>query len=207
MRSPAIAAALLLALGATGCSADVEPDDSANENQPSASASDTSDPVEDTPASTDGASEAGTPDASAAALGEPATSRTSSDQGNEIELAVYPITRSGELAVLNFTLTLPASAQAPYSLSNTFDDRNADASDSSPFTVDGVQVTDPVNGKLYLAASDGDGNCVCTNVLGAAVAPGDTRALSVTYAAPPTDVTTVNVNFPLFGTVTDVPVE
>lgn len=205
MRTQGIAATVLIALAATGCSAEIEPKDTAAEDQSSTSAPNTSSTTGSTATESADSSTADSPPA--ASMGDPVATRTSGDAGAKLELSVYPITRSGELAVLNFTVSLPASAEDSYNLSDVFGDSNGDAGDASSWTVDGVQLTDPANGKLYLVASDGNGNCVCSNLLGQAITPGDTRTFTATYAAPPTDVTSVNVSFPIFGTVTDVPVQ
>ena len=199
MRRLSIAIALLASLSTTACSSD-EPgaagDDQASTDT-AATAQPTAQPTTEPTPTSDPAAE----------LGEPAAVRTASGAGTELELRVYPLARSGELAVLNFTLTLPRSAEQSFGLASLFTDHNSDVGDSTSFAIDGVQLTDTANGQLYLVASDGEGNCVCSINLGASLEPGDTKAFSATYAAPPEDVTDVNVSFPTFGTVPGVPVQ
>lgn len=54
---------------------------------------------------------------------------------------------------------------------------------------------------------DERGYCVCSTALsGVFLKPGSTVVLSATFAAPPDDVESMEVEVPLFGTFPDVPV-
>ena len=73
--------------------------------------------------------------------------------------------------------------------------------------MDGIQLVDGKHSKLYLVASDGDGTCLCSRGLSAVfLDSGEPLLLSATYAAPPADVTAVDVRVPNFGIITNVPV-
>ena len=73
---------------------------------------------------------------------------------------------------------------------------------------DGLRLVDGKNAKLYLVASDGNGTCVCTGDLNGVFLEDDVPQLfSATFAAPPGDLTTVDVRVPTFGTVKGVPVQ
>ena len=72
---------------------------------------------------------------------------------------------------------------------------------------DGVRLVDSARRKLYLAASDGKGNCLCTRGLQGDLEPGHTYTFYATYAAPPAEVAALDVSFPQFGTVSRVPVQ
>jgi hypothetical protein len=73
--------------------------------------------------------------------------------------------------------------------------------------VDGVRLADSVRRKAYLAASDSEGQCMCSRHLIGDLEPGITYTFYATYAAPPAEVTGLDVSFPHFGTVSRVPVQ
>lgn len=208
MRSRSIAAAVLLALTLAACTSE------AGDEEPAADTS-AADSDEATSAATTRSTESSeTPEATsdnrtADSLGEPVATRKGSLDGQEVSLDVYPLTRSGSLVVLNFSLSVDKSAPDNVSLYNSFGDSNDDAGHfDSAESVDGVKLLDGQNNKVYLVASDGQGNCLCTNDFFARSAePGDTIVMTASYAAPPEDVTTVDVAFPNFGTVTGVPIQ
>jgi hypothetical protein len=64
-----------------------------------------------------------------------------------------------------------------------------------------------VRRKAYLAASDSEGQCMCSHHLTGDLEPGNTYTFYATYAAPPAEVTALDVSFPHFGTVSRVPVQ
>ena len=144
----------------------------------------------------------------AAALGEPVASRTGSADEAELELDLYPVVRSGKLAELNFAITLVRSTNDKLQVADLLSDGNYDSVDSGGHSADGVQLLDTVNSKLHLPASDGLGHCLCSRDLSATfIGLGKTMVFSATYAAPPANVDTVDVQVPHFGTITDVPVQ
>jgi hypothetical protein len=66
---------------------------------------------------------------------------------------------------------------------------------------------DSARRKVYLPASDGKGNCLCSRDLKGDLEPGHTYTFYATYAAPPAEVSVLDVSFPQFGTVSRVPVQ
>lgn len=160
------------------------------------------------PATTAGAPTPADPSQSGgnAQLGQPAGTRTSSSSGQPLEITLYPVVRDGTTSHLNLTMTSPGDAVL--SVGTLLSDGNPEASDSTGTAADGIQLVDGKNAKLYLVASDGAGQCLCTRDLRfLTLKEGAQVILSATFAAPPADVTTVDVIVPSFGTVKDVPVQ
>ena len=84
----------------------------------------------------------------------------------------------------------------------------APTSDSTGDAADGLQLVDGKNAKLYLVASDGQGRCLCSrNLSNLFLDYGNPVPLSASFAAPPADITAVQVRIPGFGTVKNVPVQ
>lgn len=76
------------------------------------------------------------------------------------------------------------------------------------YTVSNVSLIDPVNAKRYRVARNGtgqDAECVCSGTQGQFLETGDASTLYAVFAAPPPDVTKVNVEMPMIGVFTDVP--
>lgn len=201
--------AIMIALSSSACSPVGGSDEPST---PPATSAPASAPANDpTPAPTGSASSAPTPaDPSQSGgtnqLGQPVTTRESSDQGRTFKLTLYPVVRSGTTSTLNLTLNNPG--EDVYAVGNILSDNNLEAGDETSVATDGIRLIDGKNAKLYLVASDGAGHCVCTRGLSTATLKGgDTIILSATFAAPPPDVTTVDVVLSGFGTVRDVPVQ
>lgn len=139
---------------------------------------------------------------------------------DEIKLELNSVRVSGELMSVLFTVTNLTDGR--WQIASSFDSGEYSVSLSGPggsgdveevlegvsgHTTDGVTVTDDVNGKVYRAAYDHAGNCVCSSDLaGSFVGEGKSMLLSTRFAAPPADVETVSVDIPHFGTFSDVPV-
>ncbi len=84
--------------------------------------------------------------------------------------------------------------------------RDAESSQGSAdtFSADGVYVITPEK-KRYLVGRDADGICACSgNLSNAFVNEGSSMTFSAVFAAPPADVTTVDVHIPTVGAFTDV---
>ena len=84
--------------------------------------------------------------------------------------------------------------------------RDADSSQSTvdTFSADGVYVVTPEK-KRYLVGRDADGICACSgNLANAFVNAGSSMTFSAVFAAPPADVTTVDVHIPTVGAFTSV---
>ena len=135
---------------------------------------------------------------------EPVTVREGSISGVRVNASIYPIRRSGQTVSANVMI----QTRYPHTtivLRQELSDGDPEVGSSSLEAVDGLRLVDARNKKLYLPATTGDGVCAC--------APADDRAItqervvwvSVVFAAPPVDVTAVDVSVPGFGTVADVP--
>ncbi|MFI9839370.1 hypothetical protein ACIHFD_20215 [Nonomuraea sp. NPDC051941] len=77
------------------------------------------------------------------------------------------------------------------------------------FTVSAVSLIDPVNAKRYRVARNGtgqDAKCVCSGTQGQFLEKGQTSTLYAVFAAPPADVTKINIEMPMIGVLTDVPI-
>ena len=131
---------------------------------------------------------------------------TADDQ--KATLAVYPVRRSDTLAVMHFTVAVDPNADDGIFVFDLFGDADSTTGDASSSTsVDGVRLVDSVRRKVYLPASDGKGNCLCSRDLKGDLEPGHTYTFYATYAAPPAEVSVLDVSFPQFGTVSRVPVQ
>lgn len=124
-----------------------------------------------------------------------------------------PLRRNGDVVVLNLTLT--NLGEDRWQISADLDDGTTNGieggvvdQDPARYSVDGISLVDGVNGKRHLVARDERGYCVCSTALsGVFLEAGGVVVLSATFAAPPDDVTAMDVEVPLFGTFTGVPVE
>jgi hypothetical protein len=207
-------ALLALPLALAGCggllgSAGDEPQQPA----PSASASAVSTAAASTPANglatpSAGSTAAGTPNGAPTDLGAPAATRDGTADHQKATVAVYAIRRSDTLAVMHFTVTVDPDAEDGIFVFDLFSDGDATTGDGNSSTsVDGVRLVDSARRKVYLAASDGKGKCLCTRDMRGDLEPGHTYTFYATYAAPPAEVTAIDVAFPQFGTVSRVPVQ
>ncbi len=148
------------------------------------------------------AAASGAPDKS---LGDPIAERTTDIDGFKITLKVYPVKRSGELTNVNFSLTRTDDGDGNWQIGRALTDGDTDSGDDAIDAVDGVKLLDPTSKQVYLAASDGAGNCLCTRGLfGVFIRAGETTTFNATYAAPPKSVASIDLMFPLFGTVAGV---
>jgi hypothetical protein len=180
---------------------------------PSASASTVSTSAASTPANgpatpSAGSTAAGTPNGTPTDLGAPAATRDGTADHQKATVAVYAIRRSDTLAVMHFTVTVDPDAEDGIFVFDLFSDGDATTGDGNSSTsVDGVRLVDSARRKVYLAASDGKGKCLCTRDMRGDLEPGHTYTFYATYAAPPAEVTAIDVAFPQFGTVSRVPVQ
>lgn len=123
--------------------------------------------------------------------------------GKSASLEVYGLHRRGRLVVLDFGVRNPATGKVTGA--NTVVAGNT-LSRSGSWNVDGVTLVDGKNKKRYLPASYG-GECACSGQMNVMqVGPGHTLNLTAAYSAPPSDVTTVTVQFAAYGTVPNVPI-
>lgn len=112
---------------------------------------------------------------------------------------ITALKRQGRTVTLNWTVT---------SLEGRVNLHNGLSTGPLDLTVSGVSLIDPVNAKRYRVARNGtgpDAECVCSRTQGNFLEKGNSAALYAVFAAPPPDVTKVNVEIPTFGVITDVP--
>jgi len=141
-------------------------------------------------------------------LGQVAATRMSAADGKKITLQLYPLLRDGSTSHLNMTLSSSVGATDRVQIAQLLSDKNSSSGDKSLFAADGLQVVDGKNAKLYLVASDGTGQCLCSRGLEGVFLQSNAPVMfSATFAAPPADVTQVDVSIPSFGTVKNVPVQ
>lgn len=115
---------------------------------------------------------------------------------------LYELRRNGQYVTLDF------GAKNETDALSTFGD---DLGRGGASNVSGVYLVDGKNKKKHLPATyrdpahPGTGtHCLCTNTRG--VAGGQTFYLNATFAAPPDDITSVDVTIPHVGTFKDVPI-
>lgn len=166
---------------------------------------DPADPTPPVPSSSATASPGPVASGSASAGDQPVATRPGSFETDKVIATLYPVRRTGETASVNLYI----AAQDPdgtFMLLNSLGDGNTETSSKALTSVDGIRLIDPVAKKAYLPAVTADGQCVCSPDDGAT---GEVRTsvwVTVTFAAPPTQLTLINVTVPTFGTFTDVPI-
>lgn len=145
--------------------------------------------------------EAASPPPPPAAAGGVLASGEVHNDGNQLLLEITGLLRQGQTATLSFRITNLASPDYWMVHDNLGSGRN-------DFTVSGVTLVDPVNAQRYQIARSGgeDGPCACADTWKVNLSEGDSADFFATYAAPPPDISTINVEFPLFGVFTDVPI-
>jgi hypothetical protein len=126
------------------------------------------------------------------------TAREVRSQGFKKRLAVTQLRREGKLAMLQFTITNLEGGTWTINWSLRAQNKTA-------WDISGVSLIDPANAKRYRAAFSGD-VCVCSTAEGVSIANGKTHSFYAAFAAPPPDVTKVNVEIPNHGVFTDVPI-
>lgn len=135
-------------------------------------------------------------------LGEVVATRTSSKSGQPVTMTLYPVLRDGATAHVNLALSSPVDDDDRVQIASMLSDGDSDSSDRSVWAADGLQLVDGVNSKVHLVASTGQGECLCSRELQGVFLAVDAPVLfSATFAAPPPDVTSVDVRVPGFGTV------
>ncbi|WP_433252511.1 hypothetical protein ACQPYK_07955 [Streptosporangium sp. CA-135522] len=122
--------------------------------------------------------------------------------GAELTVDVTGLRRQGRLITLSWTVT--NTGDTTWNMSSNLGDTPAYLG----LTVAGVSLVDPANAKRYRVARTGTGGatkCVCSEY-DVNTEPGEVLPLYATYAAPPPDVQKINVEFPVLGVFTDVPI-
>ncbi|MEU8199718.1 hypothetical protein [Streptosporangium sp. NPDC049046] len=122
--------------------------------------------------------------------------------GADLTVEITGLKRQGRLSTLTWKVT------------NNSDDRwqmNSDMGDTPGglgLTVAGISLVDPVNGKRYVVARTGKyprAKCLCSDY-DVFTEAGEVLPLHATFAAPPPDVTKINVDLKVLGVFTDVPI-
>ncbi|MFF5209410.1 hypothetical protein [Streptosporangium sp. NPDC000396] len=123
--------------------------------------------------------------------------------GADLTVDITGLRRQGRLITLSWTVT--NKGDTAWDMSSNMGDTPAGIG----LTVGGVSLVDPVNAKRYRVARTGEGlsrvRCVCSEY-DVRTEPGEVLPLYATYAAPPPDVRRINVEMPVLGVFTDVPI-
>ncbi|MFI7638691.1 hypothetical protein [Nonomuraea sp. NPDC049400] len=122
------------------------------------------------------------------------------DMHGKARADIISLKRQGRTLTLNWTVT------ATDGKVNVHNSMGASPLD---FSVSNVSLIDPVNAKRYRVARNGtgeDAKCVCSGTQGQFLEPGETSTLYAVFAAPPADVTKINIEMPMIGVFTDVPI-
>ncbi|MER6943187.1 hypothetical protein ABT294_04110 [Nonomuraea sp. NPDC000554] len=125
---------------------------------------------------------------------------TSAGQSGQARVDITALKRQGKTVILNWTVT---------ALDGRVNMHNGMSTGTLDYTVDAVSLIDPVNLKRYRVARNGtgqDSQCVCSDTQGQFLKKDDTTSLYAIFAAPPADVTKINIEMPMMGVLTDVPI-
>jgi hypothetical protein len=128
-----------------------------------------------------------------------AAKQVSDANGRKINVAPVTLKRQGKLALLEVSATNTADSRVNLAI----------VLRGSGVQFDDVTLIDPKGGKRYIVARDNEDDCLCTTFGsgGITIQPQETAIVSAYFAAPPADVTAVNVELPAkLGTFTDVPI-
>ncbi|MFG1699005.1 hypothetical protein [Nonomuraea sp. NPDC049309] len=129
-------------------------------------------------------------------------SREGSFDHAKFTIDIVQLLRRERFVTLTFTATvLETSDPLGWQVNNAFA-----ATPSGNPTIDGVYLVDVKNAKKHLAAVDSEGKCVCSRIHALFLNKDESAVFSATFAAPPPDVTTVDVHIPNVGTLSDVPI-
>ncbi|MEV0972903.1 hypothetical protein [Microtetraspora glauca] len=145
------------------------------------------------------------PDGQASAPAEQGTviaSREVKAGGADLTVEITGLKRQGRLSTL--TLTVTNKGDARWQMSSGMGDTPAGLG----LTVAGISLVDPANGKRYTVARTGaypKAKCLCSDY-DVFTESGEVLPLHATFAAPPPDVTKINVDLKVLGVFTDVPI-
>lgn len=199
--APAAGALALFAL--TGCASTSTPASS-----PTAAASTTSS-TQPSPTTSSATPDAGSaaPSTSGSADGDVVATRTATAAGNQFTLKLHPLQRSGSTVVLSADLVVDKATGNAIASRDLLADQN-DSISQAKGSMNGIGLIDPAGQKLFMPATtdQSSSSAVCSPTFPTTIATGDTVAVSCTYAEIPTSITSLNVQAPHFGTITNVPV-
>ncbi|GGT03537.1 hypothetical protein ACFFV7_10475 [Nonomuraea spiralis] len=123
----------------------------------------------------------------------------SGGQYGKARVEITSLKREGRTVTLNWTVT---AIEGKVNLHNGLGTGTLD------YSVANVSLIDPVNAKRYRVARNGtgpDAKCVCSGTQGQFLEAGNASTLYAVFAAPPPEVTKVNVEMPMMGVLSDVP--
>ncbi|MEV7908259.1 hypothetical protein, partial [Streptomyces anulatus] len=123
--------------------------------------------------------------------------------GADLGVRITGLKRQGRLTTLTWTVT-NKSDDVKWQMTGGM----GDTPGGLGLTVAGVSLVDPVNGKRYTVARTGKyphATCLCSDY-DVFTEPGEVLPLNATFAAPPPDVTKINVDLKVLGVFTDVPI-
>jgi hypothetical protein len=185
---------VLLVLG--GCGGGDEGDDGAQDRA-------------DTPAATSAPEATSTPQATAtptpeggAPEPEPIAEQIVKAHGareTTVDIAVLGLEVSGELATLSLSFTVHDPEAAPDDEFSLYDLNG----EQSLY----VSLIDPVNLRRYMVVRDSDGDALQSHYIGTTVLLDSTTTAQYTFAAPPADVTEIDVAVGDWPTFRDIPIE
>ncbi|MFT4163827.1 MAG: hypothetical protein QM650_01130 [Microlunatus sp.] len=118
---------------------------------------------------------------------------------------VYPIQRGPKTATANVRF-ITAKGSDTFRI-GTLNDNNPELGDKNNTAPDGLRLIDSTAGKAYLPATIGDQECLCSPRVNSMLDHYTDVTVSVTFAAPPADLTAIDLVIPKFGTVRDVPLQ
>lgn len=122
-------------------------------------------------------------------------------EATRIKVDITALLRQGKTVTLNWTVT---GLEGTYGLQQAMS-----TGERLDWTVSGVSLIDPVNAKRYRVARNGTDDkatCVCSNTNGLFLDKDESASLYAVFAAPPADVTRINVEMPSVGVFNDVPI-
>ncbi|TXK43367.1 lipoprotein [Nonomuraea sp. C10] len=128
------------------------------------------------------------------------TKAEGTDGATKVRVEITGLLRQGKTATLNWTIT---------GLEGSFNVHNGMGGGVFDYSVSGVSLIDPVNAKRYRVARNGTDDkaeCVCSGTQGEFLEKDESASLYAVFAAPPADVTKVNIEMPQIGVFTDVPI-
>jgi hypothetical protein len=118
---------------------------------------------------------------------------------------VYPIRRGNATSTANIRFRQATSGSEYFRIHKSLNDHNPELGDKEETAPDGFRLIDRQTKKAYLPATIGDRECLCSpRVNGFSHYISDVT-VTVTFAAPPASITTIDLVVPGFGTVNDVP--
>ncbi|MEU4549492.1 hypothetical protein [Nonomuraea dietziae] len=134
--------------------------------------------------------------------GQVIASREVKAGGADLLVQITGLKRQDRVATLTWTVT--NKGETRWEMTSSLGDTPLGLG----LTVGGVSLVDAANGKRYRVAYTGkspSARCVCSDY-DVFTEPGEELPLHATFAAPPADVTKVNVDLRTLGVFTDVPV-